>query len=268
MNVFSSFGQDKELNSSKFDHFLLNIHIPSLTIGAAVAAVAIIGVFYAISANSVIPFSIEDIKQSEHEKTKPVPVESKSPQEINLSVLTENASPLRGDPNAPITIVEFGDYQCFFCNKYFHETEDSILENYVKTGKVKMLFKDFTIIGQDSVVAAHASHCAEEQGKFWEYHDTLYNHWTGENNGWASSENQLKFAKELGLDVEKFIECMSSGRYMEMIQSSSNDAKTVGLTGTPGFFIIGQNNKIIKIPGAQPYDVFIKVSDSKELQNN
>lgn len=267
MNVFSSFIQHKELNSSKFDQFLLNIHAPSLAIGAAVAAVAIIGVFYAISANHTIPFGIEDIKQSEHEKTKPVLTESKNSQEINLSVLTENASPLIGDPNAPITLVEFGDYQCFFCNKYFHETEDSILENYVKTGKVKMLFKDFTIIGQDSVIAAHASHCAEEQGKFWEYHDTLYDHWTGENNGWASSENQLKFAKDLGLDMEKFAECTSSGKYMEMIQSSSNDAKTLGLTGTPGFFVIGQNNKIIKIPGAQPYDVFIKVFDSEELNN-
>lgn len=246
----------------------MNIHAPSLAIGAAIAAIAIIGVFYALSANIETPFSVKDIKQSEYENAKPVLTENENPQTISLSVLTENASPFLGDPSAPITMVEFGDYQCFFCNKFFHETEGSILENYVKTGKVKILFKDFTIVGQDSVVAAHASHCAEEQGKFWEYHDTLYNHWTGENNGWASSENQLKFAKDLGLDVEKFTECTSSGKYMKMIQTSTNDAKTVGLTGTPGFIVIGQNNKIVKIPGAQPYDVFVNVLDSKELQNN
>ncbi len=268
MDVFNSSGQDKELNSSKFDLVLLNIHIPSLAIGVAIAAIAIIGVFYAMSANGGTPFSVSDIKQSEHENAKPVLTENDTPQTISLSVLTENASPVLGDASAPITIVEFGDYQCFFCNKFFHDTENSIVENYIKTGKVKMLFKDFTIIGQDSVVAAHASHCAGEQGKFWEYHDVLYNHWTGENNGWASSDNQLKFAKDLGLDVEKFTECNSSEKYMKMIQTSAKDAKTLGLTGTPGFIVIGANNKIVKIPGAQPYEVFVKVLDSKELQNN
>lgn len=244
----------------------MNIHAPSLAIGAGIAAIAIIGVFYAMSANMETPFSVEDIEQSEHENTKPAQAENE-PQTINLSVLTENASPLLGDPSAPITMVEFGDYQCFFCNKFFHDTENQILENYIKTGKVKMLFKDFVIIGQDSVTAAHAAHCASEQGKFWEYHDTLYNHWTGENNGWASPENQLKFANDLGLDIDAFTECTSSGRYMKMIQASADDAKTVGFTGTPGFIVIGANNKIIKIPGAQPYDVFAKVLDSEELNN-
>lgn len=246
---------------------MLNIHVPSLAIGAAIAAVAIIGVFYAMSANAGTPFSVSDIKESE-QGTTPVMTENDTPKTISMSVLTENASPLLGDANAPITIVEFGDYQCFFCNQFFHDTEDSIVENYVKTGKVKIMFKDFTIIGQDSVVAAHAAHCAAEQGKFWEYHDTLYNHWTGENNGWASVDNQLKFAKDLGLDVAKFTECNGSEKYMKMIQASAADAKTLGFTGTPGFIVIGENNKLVKIPGAQPYDVFAKVLDSKELRNN
>ena len=266
--MFSLPGQDKELNSSRFDRFLLNIHTPSLAIGAAIAAVAIIGVFYAMSANGGIPFMISDIKQAEPENTKPVLTENDTPKTVSLSMLTENSSPVLGDVSAPITIVEFGDYQCFFCNKFFHDTEDSIVQNYIKTGKAKMLFKDFTIIGQDSVVAAHAAHCAGEQGKFWEYHDTLYNHWTGENNGWASADNQLKFAKDLGLDVEKFTECNASEKYMKMIKTSAEDAKTLGFTGTPGFIVIGANNKLVKIPGAQPYEVFVKVLDSKELQNN
>ena len=245
---------------------MLNIHAPSLGIGAGISAVVLIGIFYALSGNAGTPFSVDDIKQSEHEKS--APTENENPQTISLSVLRDNASPILGDVNAPITMVEFGDYQCFFCNKFFHETEDKILENYIKTGKVKLIFKDFTIIGQDSVTAAHAAHCAGEQDMFWEYHDTLYNHWTGENNGWASAENQLKFAKDLGLDMQKFADCTSSGKYMKMIQTSANDAKTVGFTGTPGFIVIGANNKIVKIPGAQPYDVFVKVLDSKELQNN
>lgn len=101
--------------------------------------------------------------------------QSPEPQKLKKEVVTANASPYLGDENAPITMVEFGDYQCFFCNRYFHETEHDVLKNYVETGKVKILFKDLTIIGPDSINAAHATHCANEEGKFWEYHDILYN---------------------------------------------------------------------------------------------
>ncbi len=113
-----------------------------------------------------------------------------------------NGSPILGGANAPVTLVEFGDYQCHFCNVFFHSTEDEILTNYVETGKVKMIFKDYNIIGSDSVNTSYGAHCANEQGLFWEYHDILYTNWTGENNGWASSENLLKFAEKIGLDVE------------------------------------------------------------------
>jgi protein-disulfide isomerase len=245
----------------------LLIHAPSLGIGAAIAAVVIIGIFYVMNGMPDAMFKTEDIKQAEPEKQATIS-EDQSPQAVQVSVFYDNASPYLGDQNAPITIVEFGDYQCFYCNKFFHETEDQIYQNYIKTGKAKMIFKDFTIIGSDSVVAAHAAHCADEQGKFWEYHDTLYKNWTGENNGWASAENQLKFADGLGLDTTAFSECMSSGKYQSKIQASSNDAKTLGLSGTPGFFVIGPNNKIVRVPGAQPYDVFVNVLESDQLKNN
>jgi len=240
------------------------IHAPSLGIGAGLAAAVIFGVLFAMNASTETVFKTEDIKPSDTTKTQDI--EQEDSQEISLSLFYENSSPYLGNPAAPITIVEFGDYQCFYCNKFFHETEAQVHENYVKTGKVKMIFKDFTIIGQDSITAAHAAHCANEQGKFWEYHDTLYNNWNGENNGWASAENQLKFAKDVGLDITKFTECNSSNKYKELIQTSSKDAQTLGLTGTPGFFVIGPNNKIIKIPGAQPYDVFVNVLESDDLK--
>jgi protein-disulfide isomerase len=111
--------------------------------------------------------------------------------------------------------------------------------------------------------AAHAAHCANEEGKFWEYHDILYNNWTGENNGWASSENLLKFAKEIGLDTDNFSECMLDVRYQDMIIASNNDAKSLGLDGTPGFFIIGPDNEVTRISGAQSYDVFKRAFDSE-----
>lgn len=240
------------------------IHAPSLGIGAGIAAAVILGAFFVMDTKTETVFNAEDIKLSDAEKAQETVQDAR---EIGLSLFYDNASPLLGNPDAPITIVEFGDYQCFYCNKFFHDTEDQIVENYIKTGKAKMLFKDFTIIGQDSVTAAHAAHCANEQGKFWEYHDVLYNNWNGENNGWASAENQLIFAQGVGLDITKFSECTDSNKYKEMIQASTKDAQTLGLSGTPGFFVIGPNNNIVKIPGAQPYDVFVSVLDSDELKS-
>jgi protein-disulfide isomerase len=237
------------------------IHAPSLGIGAGIAAAIIIGALFVINGPiSDSGFKTEDIKEADSEQI----LQEQAPQ-VQMSIFSSNASPILGDPNAPITIVEFGDYQCFYCNKFFHDTESQIHDNYIKTGKAKLIFKDFTIIGQDSVIAAHAAHCADEQGKFWEYHDVLYQNWNGENNGWASAQNQLKFAQDVGLDQTAFTECMASEKYLQKIQSSSEDAKTVGLTGTPAFFVIGPNNKIVKVPGAQPYDVFANILDSEDI---
>jgi protein-disulfide isomerase len=174
-----------------------------------------------------------------------------------------NGSPVLGDPNAPITLIEFGDYQCHFCNVHFHNTEHSLLENYIKTGKVKMIFKDFTIIGPDSVNAAHGAHCADDQGKFWQYHDILYNNWTGENNGWASSDNLLRFAQEIELDVDQWSDCMIDEKYSQIVANSSKDARDLGITGTPAFFVIGPDNKITKISGAQPYENFEQIFNSE-----
>jgi len=228
------------------------LHGPSLGIGAGIAIVSIISVVFAmnvIDTNSVLKFE---------EKTP-----NKENQEIALSVFTANGSPYLGDENAPVTLVEFGDYQCTFCNKFFHETESAILTNYVETGKVKIIFKDFTIIGPDSIAAANAAHCANDQGKFWEYHDTLYNNWAGENNDWASSENLLKFAQSIELNEESFVKCMVEKKYNQVVTSSNNDARTLGLTGTPGFFVIGRDNQITKIPGAQPYESFQSIFESE-----
>src|SRR3989304_2233796 len=224
------------------------LHGPSLGIGAGIAIVSIISVFLAMNVIDTNP-------ELQFEEKTP----NQENQEVTLSLFTANASPYLGDENAPITLVEFGDYQCFFCHKFFNETESAILKNYVETGKVKIIFKDFTIIGPDSIAAANAAHCAKDQGKFWEYHDTLYNNWGGENNDWASSENLLKFAQSIELNEENFVKCMVEKKYDQLVTSSNNDARTLGLTGTPGFFIIGPDNQITKIPGAQPYESFQRI---------
>ena len=181
--------------------------------------------------------------------------ESNSQKKILSSIIT-SSSPVLGDVNAPITLIEFGDYQCHFCNVHFHNTEHDLLENYIYTGKVKMIFKDFTIIGPDSINAAHGTHCADDQGKFWEYHDILYNNWTGENNGWASSENLLGFAQEIELNIDEWSKCMIEARHSQIITDSSKNARELGITGTPAFFVVGPDNNIVKISGAKPFKNF------------
>lgn len=185
------------------------------------------------------------------------------PQKATLDVLTSNSSPILGSKDAPITMIEFGDYQCFYCHKFFNNTESQIVQNYIDTGKVKMIFKDFTIIGQDSVTAANAAHCAQEQGKFWEYHDALYNNWSGENTGWASTTNLVQYAKQVDLNQNQFNQCMTQSKYMQVVQGSVSDANTLGLTGTPDFFIIAPDNSVTKVVGAEPYEVFDQIFKSK-----
>jgi protein-disulfide isomerase len=130
-----------------------------------------------------------------------------------------------------------------------------------------MIFKDYNIIGPDSINASHGAHCANEQELFWEYHDILYSNWTGENNGWASSSNLRIFADEINVNVDKWTECMNEKTHSKRIIDSNNDAKSLQLTGTPAFFIINSNGEVSKLFGAQPFEIFEKVFD-KELENS
>ena len=221
------------------------IHGPSLGIGAVIASVVIMGIFFGFNQNET-GLVLE-----------PTPiVEQMGPAKVTMGTFLDNGSPILGSIDAPITLVEFGDYQCHFCNVFFHSTENKILQKYVETGKVKMIFKDFNIIGPDSVNASHGAHCAKDQGLFWEYHDILYSNWTGENNGWASSENLLKFAQEINLNVDQWSECMVNGDNSQIILSSNENARSLELTGTPAFFVIGPDGETTRLFGAQPFETF------------
>ena len=230
------------------------IHAPSLAIGAIIASITITLVIFGFNNSS------NEIELS----TEPTPeMDQIVPKKITLDTFLSNGSPILGDPNAPITLVEFGDYQCHYCNVFFQSIEKDILKNYVDTGKVKMIFKDYNIIGQDSVKASHGAHCANDQGLFWEYHDILYSNWTGENNGWASSENLAIFAQQIDLNMNKWSECMNKGLHSQIILKSNDDARTLELTGTPAFFIINSEGKVSKLFGAQPFEVFKKIFDAQ-----
>jgi len=242
-----------DIHTTKVVRSTNRIHLPSLAIGAGIAVACIFcGVLMVNMINSETTPVLAETPQKQTEITK---IQS-------LSVFTDNASPILGNPNAPITMVEFGDYQCTFCSKFFHETENSIITNYIKTGKVKILFKDYIILGQDSINAANAAHCASDQKLFWEYHSMLYNNWAGENTGWADLAHLHEFANTLGLDMDVFSTCMSDLKWNELVNLSSKDGQKLGVSGTPTFFVIDQNNDVIKIVGAQHYDVFKQIFDS------
>ncbi len=193
----------------------------------------------------------------------PIPVEdAQEPQQLSiLSALLDNGYPPIGSPDAPIRLVEFGDYQCHFCHVFFEDIEEDVIENYVDTGLVQMYFKDYTIIGPDSITAAHGARCAEEQGRFWEYHDVVYSNWDGENTGWASQDNLERFAAQAGVDTAAWSACMATSEYSDVVRNSNQDGRNLGIQGTPSFFVIAPDGEVINIRGAQPYDVFASVFD-------
>lgn len=178
-------------------------------------------------------------------------------------ISTVMGSSILGNTSAQITIVEFGDYQCHQCYNWFHNTKSTVFQNYVDTGKVNFVFMDLAFLGMDSPKAAQASYCAEDQGKYWEYHNQLYTAQESQiDNGWANSERLKAFAFSLGLDVELFDSCLDSGKYAKRVQYNIAEAKKLGANGTPTFFIIGPNGQQQKLVGAQPYSVFKQVLDS------
>ena len=177
-------------------------------------------------------------------------------------ISTAMGSPILGDPSAPITIVEFGDYQCHQCYNWFHNTKPMIMRDYIETGKANLVFVDFAFLGRDSPKASQATYCADDQGNYWEYHNFLYSSQESKiDSGWANSERLKAFAFSLGLDMELFNECLDSEKYSKRIQYNSQQARDNGVRGTPGFFIVGTDDQK-QIAGAQPFSVFQRIMDS------
>ena len=178
------------------------------------------------------------------------------------TISTAMGSPILGDPSAPITIVEFGDYQCHQCYNWFHNTKPAIMQDYIETGKANLVFVDLAFLGSDSPKAAQASYCAEDQAMYWEYHNLLYNSQEPTiDGGWADSERLKSFAFSLGLDMELFDSCLDSEKYSKRVQYNIQQARDHGVRGTPGFFIVGSDGQQ-QIGGAQPFSVFKQILDT------
>lgn len=176
----------------------------------------------------------------------------------------------RGDPDprftsrnileagtAPITVTEYADFQCPACGQLARQTLPVIEEKYIKTGKVKWVFKHFAFLGDESIRAAEASECANDQGKFWEYANTLFNNQAGENQGAFRDEKLYEWAQQLDLSTDQFKTCMDNHTHLDEIQQSYNTAQSLQLPGTPSILVNGalvQGSSLAAIERAlQPY---------------
>ena len=160
------------------------------------------------------------------------------PKSINNRPL-ENGTNM-GNPDAAVVVEEFADFQCPSCAYFFNDYEPNIVKNYVSTGKIYFKFVPFSFLGPESVAAAEAAYCANDQGKFWEYHDTLYVNQRGENQGWFSTARLVDFANSLNLDTTTFKTCLDTEKYKQQVQDDLDYGKQKGIDRTPSFLVNGR----------------------------
>lgn len=170
--------------------------------------------------------------------------------ETKLSGLPQAGTTV-GDPKAPLAIEEFSDFQCPFCGRFARETAPRIIEEYVKTGKVRFVYRHFAFIGQESLWAAEAAECASNQGRFWDYHDKLFASQAGENRGAFSKSNLKRFAQELGLDQSLFDQCLDRDETQDRVRRDTEEAQRRQVRSTPTFYMNGE-----MILGALPFETF------------
>jgi protein-disulfide isomerase len=170
--------------------------------------------------------------------------------------LTLSGQPSLGSPNAPVVMVEFTDFQCPFCSRFHSQTFPLIRKAYVESGRVRYVTLDFplTTIHAEALQAARASHCGEEQGRYWETHEALFS-----QRGQLGRGNLLTVAKGLGLNVQRFAVCLDNRANDERIQRDMSQGRTIGISGTPTFILGRPSGRTVVgrvVIGAQPYEVF------------
>ncbi|MBN1385935.1 thioredoxin domain-containing protein [Candidatus Woesearchaeota archaeon] len=165
---------------------------------------------------------------------------------IDMKKLVDDDT-VKGDKDSPVTIVEFSEFECPFCGRYYRDTYGQIMDNYVKTGKVKYVFRDFPLsFHQNAQKAAEAAECAGEQDMYWEMHDKLF-----ESGVTGGVDSFKQYAADIGLDTDDFNSCLDSGKMAAETAKDMQDGQAAGIRGTPGFII---NGKLLS--GAQPYTAF------------
>lgn len=185
-----------------------------------------------------------------------------APPEPQRATVTINGGGVMGKADAPLTIVEFSDYECPFCRRFEDQTLPKIKAQYIDTGKVRYVFRDFPLdqIHPQARKAAEAAHCAQDQGKYWEAHDLLF-----QKQQQLQTDELKAHAKTLGLDTNAFNECLDKEKYAKLVQDNLDDGIKAGVRGTPSFFLgkTSKDGKIdgLLISGARPFDDFRREID-------
>lgn len=152
--------------------------------------------------------------------------------------------PFLGPEDAPVVIVEFSDFRCPYCGRHYAETLEPLLENYGQY--IRYVYRDFAVLGPESVQASLAARCANEQERFWDFHDAFFS-----NQGLLSRDFYLATARQFELNIDQFTECLDTAKYQNDLNADLFDGQLNGVSGTPGFFVNGTF-----IRGAQPYEIF------------
>jgi protein-disulfide isomerase len=241
-----------------------------------VIIIIVVGVAAFFAGSYTSNFNSEQISQEEFKneiaKLELKILESRLPNEqpnkpVKISI---DNDPIIGKVSAPITIIEFSDFQCPFCARFHIETLPKIMNEYIINGQVKLVFRDFPIqsIHPNALPASVAAECANEQGKFKEMHDMLFEKQNDWNN--QSTDNAIitfnQYATDIELENKKFDSCLKNGKYIEEIQKDLEDGRMYGISGTPGFFVGNNQIGFIELKGAQPFESFKKIIDS-QLKN-
>ncbi|OGE32522.1 hypothetical protein A3C59_01475 [Candidatus Daviesbacteria bacterium RIFCSPHIGHO2_02_FULL_36_13] len=231
----------------------------AVLVGAIVISIAIL-----IHGGVIKVGGLSKTQQPAPQVGQPVAEEPTGPVKVSV-----DDDPLLGNKDAPITLIEFSDYECPFCKRHFDQTLPQIKKDYIDTGKVKLIFRDFPLSFHDPMATyeAQAANCAREQGgdtAYFKIHDEMFKKTTSNGNG--LTKDQIKqLATDLGLNGTNILSCADSDKYKDEVTKDITDGSAVGVSGTPAFFI-GKSNStgVIEgtiVVGAQPYSVFQSAFD-------
>lgn len=183
---------------------------------------------------------------------------STTDQTSRVNIEVPAGSRVLGNNHAKVTIVEFADFQCPFCGQFQKTIFPQIKSQYIDIGKVRFVYMDYAFLGEESIKAAEAGMCADEQNRFWDYHDKLFASQAGENEGAFTDDHLKQFAKELNLDVSMFNTCLESDKYRTAVNGDLDQAANYGVQSTPTIFIDG-----LKMEGVMPYDSYKQLIDNE-----
>ena len=252
-------GEHHQIKHEKSEMITIN----KLTIWKSVSAILGILLILAIFTGG---FGVGKSSSIDANVIKEQPTQAAQPRQAAPSRAAQEPSPsvdmdsligddaVKGDVNAPVTIIEWSDFECPFCTRFYTNTLGQIEKEYISTGKVRFIYKDFPLnFHANAQKAAEAAECAGEQEKYWEMHDKLF-----EEGVSGGVESFKQFASDIGLNTAEFNGCLDSGEMASEVQNDFSEGSAIGISGTPGFII---NGKLVS--GSQPFDVFKQIIDGE-----